>query len=336
MKKVKIAMIGAWGHGSAMLGYIDKFKPEFAEIVALGQTSEDETFDNYKNNFEFLKDCPVYPDYRELLKEVKPDIAVVSTALKNLSQATLDAAQAGCHIYAEKPIAATLEQLEAIQTAIKSNNTFMVFTMGNPASQQLRAIRELYDKGKLGTLSVVNARKSYPWNDGRVELFPEDLGGTICWVGMHALEFIHTATGKLFSKVTGMQSNVRSDAFSECPDSVVLSFQLTGGGQASVSIDYCRPKGRPVYGDDWIRVVGTEAIAEANMSRSTLKFTDAEKEDLSPALPEAEEWFELLPKALAFEEQLERCKSLTDSAFALNRAAIIAREAVSTGKILNI
>jgi predicted dehydrogenase len=336
MKRIKIAMVGAWGHGSAVFGYIEKCKPDFAEIVALGQASEDETFDNYKKNFDFLSDCPVYTDYREMLEQVKPDIAVVSTALHNLPDATLKAAKAGCHIYAEKPIAATLEQLEAIQNAVKTHNTYLLFTMGNPASRQLRAIRELYDTGKLGTLAVVNARKSYPWNDARIEQFPARYGGTICWVGMHALEFIHTATGKLFTRVTGMQSNVRSEDFSECPDSVILSFQLTGGGQASISLDYCRPKGRTVYGDDWIRVVGTEATAEANMARGTLFVTDAESENPSPSLPAPEEWFELLPKALAFNEQLERCAHLTETAFALNRTAIIAQQATVSGQTLDI
>jgi predicted dehydrogenase len=336
MKKVKIAMIGNWGHGSAMLGYIEKCKPEFAEITALGQISETETFDKTIETFEFLKGCPIYKDYRDLLREVKPDIAVVSTTLDKLSEATLNTAKAGCHIYAEKPIAATLEQLAAIRQAVEDNNKYLVFTMGNPASPQLRAIRELYDSGKMGTLAVVNARKSYPWNDNRVEQFPEKLGGTICWVGIHALEFIHSATGKLFSKVTGMQSNVRSADFASCPDNVVLSFELCGGGHASVSVDYCRPDGRPVYGDDWIRVVGTNAIAEANMSRQTLRITDMETENLSPALPPVEEWFELLPRAVAFGEQLDRCKHLTEVAFELNRTAIIAQKAVTIGKILEI
>ena len=336
MKKARIAMIGAWGHGYGMLSYLEKSKPEFAEVVALAEVSPDEKFDNYRSNFEFLRSCQVYSDYRKMLDEVKPDIAVVSTALKNLSEATLAAARAGCAIYAEKPVAATFEQLDEIRQAVEQNNSYLLFTMCNPSSPQLCAIRELYESGQLGQIAVINARKSYPWNEERVEQFPISLGGTIGWVGIHALEFIYAATGKLFSKVGAMESNIRSDSFSQCPDNTVMMFELTGGGHASISVDYCRPNGRPVYGDDWIRVVGTKGIAEANMSRKTLRFTDNESETYSLQLPTTDAWFSLLPQAMVLNQKVEYCREMTRAAFELNRTAIIAQQAAETGKILDI
>lgn len=329
-------MIGAWGHGSGMLSYLEHSKPEFAEVVALAEVSPDEKFDNYRSRFEFLRSCPVYPDYRKMLDEVKPDIAVVSTALENLSEATLAAASAGCAIYAEKPIATTFELLDEIRQAVEKNGSYLLFTMGNPSSPQLCAIRELYESGQLGQIAVINARKSYPWNDDRVKQFPISLGGTIGWVGIHALEFIYAATGKLFTKVGAMESNVRSENFAQCPDNTVMMFELTGGGHASISVDYCRPKGRPVYGDDWIRVVGTMGIAEANMSRNTLRFTNNETETYSLELPTPDEWFSLLPQALVLNQKVDYCTEMTQAAFELNRTAIIAQQAAVSGKILDI
>ena len=329
-------MIGAWGHGTGMLNYLEKCNPEFAEIVALAEVSPDEKFDNYRSQFEVLKSCPVFPDYRKMLEEVKPDIAVVSTALKNLTEATLAAAQAGCAIYAEKPIAATFEQLEEIRQAVTQNGSYLLFTMGNPSSPQLCAIRELYESGQLGQIAVINARKSYPWNEDRVEQFPISLGGTIGWVGIHALEFIYAATGMLFTKAGAMESNIRSEAFSQCPDNSVIMLGLSGGGHASISLDYCRPTGRPVYGDDWIRVVGTKGIAEANMSRNTLRFTNNEDETYSLKLPKTDEWFSLLPQALVLDQKIEYCKEMTKAAFELNRAAIVAQQAAVSGQVIDI
>jgi hypothetical protein len=41
---------------------------------------------------------------------------------------------------------------------------------------------------------------------------------------------------------------------------------LSGGGHATLSIDYLRPDAAPTHGDDWLRIVGSEGVLEANIS----------------------------------------------------------------------
>jgi hypothetical protein len=51
-------------------------------------------------------------------------------------------------------------------------------------------------------------------------------------------------------------------------------------------MDYFRPKGASSHGDDWIRVVGTKAVAEASIARDTLQLTTGDSEESIAELPE--------------------------------------------------
>ena len=325
-------MIGAWGHGAAMLNHLAGGGAEHIELAALGMTSATETFDGWKQQHAWLRDVPVYDDYRSLLNKVEADFAVVSTALPHLPAAILDTLNAGLPLYTEKPIAADEATLRELQRAASGKQLFVLFTTGNHSHPALRKIRELADAGTLGKIAIVNARKSYPWADDRPAKFPVKYGGTLGWVGIHALEFISAATGLDFRKVSAMESNVLSADHADCPDNVAVCLELSNGAHATLSLDYHRPRGSRTHGDDWIRVAGTTATVEANLSRNTFLLTGADGEQADTPMPRHENWFDLIPQALAGDErQAQRCHTLTNEAFRLSQVAIIAQQAAISG-----
>ncbi|MCX7013309.1 MAG: Gfo/Idh/MocA family oxidoreductase, partial [Candidatus Sumerlaeota bacterium] len=123
---------------------------------------------------------------------------------------------------------------------------------------------------EVGEVVLVNARKSYQWGK-RPDWFGrrETYGGTIGWVGIHALDMIHYTTGQRFVSVAAMQSNLTHLDRPACEDNCALILELANGAHATVSLDYCRPSTAPTHGDDWIRVVGERGALEANGSRET-------------------------------------------------------------------
>ena len=61
--------------------------------------------------------CPLYDDAETMLREIKPDIAIISTPIQfHTEQAELAFAH-GCHVVLEKPIAGTVESAQAILRA---------------------------------------------------------------------------------------------------------------------------------------------------------------------------------------------------------------------------
>ena len=56
-----------------------------------------------------------------------------------------------------------------------------------------------------------------------------------------------------------------------CPDCLSGLFLLEGGVQMTVSVDLLRPDGQTSWGDDWIRIVGSEGSLEANPALGTIR-----------------------------------------------------------------
>ena len=97
----------------------------------------------------------------------------------------------------------------------------------------------LADRIKLGQVVLANARKSYKWGQSRPEWFGKrrTYGGTIGWVGIHALDAINYITGETFVSVAAMQSNLAHSERAECEDNCVLALELSNGSHATVSVE---------------------------------------------------------------------------------------------------
>lgn len=109
-----------------------------------------------------------YADYREMLE--KEDLDVVSVAVPTVlhCQVALDVIASGRHVFVEKPLAASLEEGEAIiQAAERAGVKLGVghIERFNPA---VLALRERLDAGDLGRVFQIHARRVGPY-PARVE-----------------------------------------------------------------------------------------------------------------------------------------------------------------------
>ncbi len=97
----------------------------------------------------------IYPTYREMIESKDIDAVIIATPDHWHARMAIDAARAGKHVYLEKPVTQTIEEVIELRDTIKS--TGVVFQSGHENRQQLsyRMARELYEKGALGTVSMV-------------------------------------------------------------------------------------------------------------------------------------------------------------------------------------
>lgn len=331
--KLKVAMVGGWGHGISVIRDFIKDNPENAELVAMGKTCEEETFWDLPEDFGEISR---YNDYIKMLKEVKPDVAVVSTGLKYINEACIRAAENGCHIISEKPIAVSKKQLKNLYQKMSKNNLKLMLLLDNRENPYFKAARSLVTKNIIGEVVMVNARKSYPWSDDRVEKYPIKYGGTVGWVGIHALDFINGITGLDFEKVTGMESNQISPDFVNCPDNCGLVLELTNGAHATVSIDYHRPEASSTHGDDWIRVVGKRGTLKCNLSRGKISCCTRKEERLEVDIPGKGSIFQKFYDYILKNRYQDRFDRITGAAFSMTETCIIAQKAILEEKILKI
>lgn len=247
---MKVCFIGACGHWHQALQYLKTRNDVVFCGFAPGSKEE--------NSVRSIDDgIPFFEDYRAMLDMTKPDLAVVSPVFGLTGKVILACAQRNIDVFAEKPIAATLEELEQVKDAvIRCGIRFC-------AMHYLRFTPSFYHaakmvrSGRIGKVKMLTAQKSYKYGVRPAWYSdPELYCGTIPWVGIHGIDWIMYFSGKRFVDVS-------AKSVGENPEMVTLcQFTLEDNVIASVNTDFYRPETAPTHGDDRIRCVGTKGILE--------------------------------------------------------------------------
>ena len=103
----------------------------------------------------------IYRDYKELLDQQKPEIAIVATPDHWHPLITIDAVKAGAHVYEEKPIGHTINEGRAIvQAARQTNKVVQVGTHRRVSPHNMEGMKFL-KSGKAGKIGMVRAFVHY-------------------------------------------------------------------------------------------------------------------------------------------------------------------------------
>ena len=191
-KKFRIAMIGCGGIAQTHLGAL-KDMPD-VEVVA-GVDIDTDRLKVMEDKWGVTQN---YTDWKKMLKEVKPDGVSVCTPNGVHAQPAIDAANAGCHVIVEKPMAMDPAQCQKMIEAAKKAGKKL--TVGfqyryHPNSEFLAKARE---EGQFGNIMFVKCqalrRRGIPnWGVfGRKEL---QGGGPMIDIGVHVIEMAHYVMG---------------------------------------------------------------------------------------------------------------------------------------------
>lgn len=96
-----------------------------------------------------------FSTYRDMIASDEIDAIVIATPDHTHAQIAIEAARAGKHVFLEKPMTHSIEEAVELRNSIKS--TGVIFQLGHENRQQMsfKIARELYQKGALGTVSMV-------------------------------------------------------------------------------------------------------------------------------------------------------------------------------------
>ena len=308
MTEKRVCFIGADGHGG--FAYSEIKELEGIKFCGAAPGCDKEGIPEFARGV-----MPEFSNWKEMLEAVQPDVAVVSTVFGLNAAITIECCRRGIDVFTEKPVAGTLEELSAVENAVRESGVrigamhYMRYTPSFYHAQKAVA------GGAVGEIKMMTAQKSYifgtrpDWYKNR-GLYT----GTIPWVGIHAIDWLWHFSGKRFLSVSAVQSGNPERA-------ALCGFKMEGGVFASLNIDFYRPFSMKTHGDDRIRVVGTDGIMEVFDDRYVLLDKNGTHE-LAP---------KTAPK-LTVEFMLERPTLTSDEIFMLTRTALLAREAADTGK----
>jgi predicted dehydrogenase len=147
-----------------------------------------------------------YGSYEELLAD--PEIDVIYNPLPNHLHAawTIKAVEAGKHVLCEKPLALTVEEVDAIKAASQKQGRVVMEAFMYRHHPQTLKVQELVANGSLGTLKLIRGSFSFVLTrDGDVRLNPEWGGGSIWDVGCYPISYARSLVGADPLEVFGWQ-----------------------------------------------------------------------------------------------------------------------------------
>lgn len=109
----------------------------------------------YPGNTHAPKTAEVFESYRDMVKSDKIDAIMIATPDHTHADMAIAAANAGKHVFLEKPMAHSIEDAIALRDTIK--RTGVVFQVGHQNRQQMsyKVGKELYQRGLLGDVTQV-------------------------------------------------------------------------------------------------------------------------------------------------------------------------------------
>jgi predicted dehydrogenase len=259
---MKIGMIGGIGHNGYVFDGV-RASPG-VEIVGVAPGPAEANADGLVRQSERIDQSPrVFGDYRAMLDAVNPDIVTVACHYADHAQVGIVAIKRGHHVFMEKPLATTMDDFNALRAAFDNADVQLSCMLGLRYDPAFTTAWRAVQHGAVGEVRLMTAQKSYKlgrrpeWNHDR-----DRYGGTIPWVGSHAIDWLHWFSGAAFERVYASHSTVGNDDHGELEATALCHFTMSNEVFGGVNMDYLRPPKAPTHGDDRIRVAGTGGVIE--------------------------------------------------------------------------
>lgn len=329
---MKLCMIGNRG-GHDKHVWDDLALLPHVQVVGIASGAPEDDVTPWQRRCDALGFTPeVFSDYRQMLDQLQPDIVTVCGPFELHAEMSAEALQRGIHVFCEKPVALTFEQLAMLKTTFAASPGLHLATIMNlrydPAFYTAwRAVRD----GAIGTVRLINAQKSYRL--GRRDAYYRDratYGGTIPWVGVHAFDWIYWYSAQAFTSVYATHSTQYNQGNGDLEMSALCHFTLTGEIFASTSIDYLRPATAPTHGDDRVRVMGTAGAIEVCDGKTYLINAETEGEAELPVTCDRQ----------IFKDFVDHIEGKTtalltpEDVFAVTEACLRARQSADEGRVV--
>lgn len=326
----KVCIIGSSGHFQYVLDGLREASE--ARLVGVAPGSPGESMDQLMAGASRLGMVPrSFDNWLDMLDELRPDIAAVACHFGDHAKVAAEALKRGIHAFVEKPVATTFPDLDRLREAYAGNQARLAAMFGSRHMPHFRTARQAVREGAIGQIRLIQAQKSYRLGS-RAAFYRQrsSYGGTIPWVGSHAIDWVRWFSGETFESVLAMHSARDNQGHGELESTALCHFRLTNEVFASVCLDYLRLQQAPSHSDDRIRIAGTEGVLEVREGRVLLINSREQGIRELPLLPKEDIFAEFMRQLDA-----EEGRTSAEDAFAVTEACLKARQSADEGRLLH-
>ncbi len=219
-----------------------------------------------------LAGYPVETDLQEALNKHNPNAVIIANPTALHMDVAIPAAQRGCHILLEKPVANTLDRVNELQEAAQKGGSRILVGFQFRYHPTLRKSREFIQQGALGNVLTAHAHwgeylpQWHPWEDYRQSYAARaDLGGGVIVTLTHPLDYLRFIVGEVDSlwSFNGHISPLELDV----EDIAEIGLTFASGAVGGIHLNYIqRP---PVHR---MEIVGTNGTLRWDNADGILHF----------------------------------------------------------------
>jgi len=337
--RVGTALIGAGGRGSYLLQTI--LEEPKARVAALCDIKPDRLD---KAASTAAKDKPrTYSDWRKVLDDKDVEAVFIATPPYLHSEMAIAALKAGKHVYCEKPIGVTPEQVRSLVAAAKSSDRIFV------PGQQLRALKSLQTAiakihdGVIGDVMMIDAQRHAPADlphDGTSAEWYFDVsksGGYLIEQSVHNLDICNWIMRAHPTRAAGFGATLR---YKNDPpgrtifDCGTLSYDYPQSLKMSFTQNVFHPHALPGSGQ-YIHIYGTKGAVDLLAPETTMYPLSGEEQ---PSVLSSKWEDQQSANTTAFYAAItDGAKPLVDVTIGATAAltAILGNEAMTKGRVVN-
>jgi predicted dehydrogenase len=180
-----------------------------------------------------------YSDVVTMLRDCRPQALCIATPHPLHAEPAIQAAEAGVHVLVEKPMAAGLEDCDAMLAAARRHHVKLGVISQRRWYRPVRRMKDAIDAGKIGR-PVLGTFVMYSWRDpsyyrsdpwrGR---WDTEGGGVLVNQSPHMLDLLRWLMDDPVTQVAGYWANLNHPSI-EVEDSAVAILRFASGGLGSI------------------------------------------------------------------------------------------------------
>ena len=209
-------------------------------------------------------------DYRKLLSDPDIDLIAISTQHNSHARFIVEALRAGKHVYCEKPLCLTMEELKQIEEIYHSSDRELFVGLNRRHAPLIREIRDELQTDRIPAVYSYIANAGYippeHWTQD-----PKKGGGRIIGEAVHFIDTIQFLDGGEITDLTVTFAS--SDAYPK-KDNAVITMRFASGAIGTVTYT---SMGSKKYPKEELRVFSNGTVYELNNYVSLKKYGATKK-----------------------------------------------------------
>ncbi len=194
---------------------------------------------------EVVKEAPHLPIFTILQNALNqnPDAVIVSNPTSQHLDIALPAAKAGCHLFLEKPLSHTWQDVDTLLATVKQKELIGMVGFDMHFDPGLRKVHQLLEDGVIGRVTAIQAQVGqylpdwHPWEDYRKGVSAQaDTGGGVILDLIHEIDYVTWLMGEA-KEVMSMSGRVSSLEI-QTEDTAAILIRFMNNAIGTINLDY--------------------------------------------------------------------------------------------------